>query len=132
MIAAKTWMLGIATAVAVVGVAAAQGSLDPKTRQELKRAPLTGTNMEVVISVIENKPGDVIPRSHPSWRRSFLPHLGRDAGDRGRQADQASDRPRCRQRARCPARRAEGDTPFKYLAVHVVDKGKPLYDAPSK
>ena len=23
-----------------------------------------------------------------------------------------------------------GDTPFKYLAVHVVDKGAPLYDAP--
>jgi hypothetical protein len=22
-----------------------------------------------------------------------------------------------------------GDTPFKYLAVHVVDKGVPLYDA---
>jgi hypothetical protein len=25
-----------------------------------------------------------------------------------------------------------GDTPFKYLAVHVVDKGAPLYDAPPK
>jgi hypothetical protein len=24
------------------------------------------------------------------------------------------------------------DTPFKYLAVHVVDKGAPLYDAPPK
>jgi len=23
-----------------------------------------------------------------------------------------------------------GDTPFKYLAVHIVDKGAPLYDAP--
>lgn len=25
-----------------------------------------------------------------------------------------------------------GDTLFKYLAVHVVDKGAPLYDAPPK
>jgi len=25
-----------------------------------------------------------------------------------------------------------GDTPFRYLAVHIVDKGAPLYDAPSQ
>ena len=23
-----------------------------------------------------------------------------------------------------------GNTPFKYIAVHIVDKGAPLYDAP--
>jgi len=49
-------------AVAFAGFTHAQDSLDPKSRQELKRADLTGTNMEVIISVIENQPGETIER----------------------------------------------------------------------
>ena len=40
----------------------AGAGLEPKNRQELKRADLTGTNMEVIISVVENQPGETIPR----------------------------------------------------------------------
>ena len=49
-------------AIAFAGLTHAQDSLDPKSRQELKRADLTGTNMEVIISVIENQPGETIER----------------------------------------------------------------------
>jgi quercetin dioxygenase-like cupin family protein len=134
MIAAKTWILGVATAVAFVGLAAAQDSLDPKTRQELKRAPLTGTNMEVVISVVENKPGDVIPRHIHHGEEAFYVIQGAtlETADgkqiklpTGAAAVNARDVPHA-------GLKVVGDTPFKYLAVHVVDKGKPLYDAPPK
>ena len=51
--------LGI-SAVAFASLAEAQ-DLNPKSRQELKRSDLTGTNMEVIISVVENQPGETIP-----------------------------------------------------------------------
>src|SRR5215475_15926677 len=59
---ARTWIVAAIAAVAFTGLTHAQDSLDPKSRQELKRAALTGTNMEVIISVIENQPGETIAR----------------------------------------------------------------------
>jgi hypothetical protein len=35
---------------------------DDAVRTELKRSDITGTNMEMVISITEAKPGDTIPR----------------------------------------------------------------------
>ena len=66
-------------------------------------------------------------------RRSFLRHPGRDETADGKQiklptgaaAVNARDVPHA-------GLKVVGDTPFKYLAVHVVNKGKPLYDAPPK
>jgi quercetin dioxygenase-like cupin family protein len=55
----------IVVAVAAVtwaGLAHAQDSLNPTNRQELKRADVTGTNMEVIMSVVETKPGETISR----------------------------------------------------------------------
>lgn len=134
MTAATKWIFGVATAVAFVGVACAQDSLDPKARQELKRAPLTGTNMEIVISVIENKPGDLIPRHIHHGEEAFYVLQGAtvETSDgkqiklpTGAAAVNARDVPHA-------GLKVVGDTPFKYLAVHIVDKGKPLYDAPPK
>jgi quercetin dioxygenase-like cupin family protein len=134
MIAARSWLFGIGVAVAFVGGTVAQDSLDPKTRQELKRAPLTGTNMEVVISVVENKPGDVIPRHIHHGEEAFYVLQGATLENAdGKQiklatgiaAVNARDVPHA-------GLKVVGDMPFKYLAVHVVDKGKPLYDAPPK
>ncbi len=135
MSSAKTFILGMATAVAFIGVAAvAQDSLDPKSRQELKRAPLTGTNMEVIISVVENKPGDVIPRHIHHGEEAFYVLQGAklETADgkeitipTGAAAVNARDVPHA-------GLKVLGDTPFKYLAVHIVDIGKPLYDAPGK
>lgn len=130
----KMWILGAATALALVSVASAQDSLDPKARQELKRAPLTGTNMEIVISVVENKPGDVIPRHIHHGEEAFYVLEGAtlETSDgkqiklpTGAAAVNARDVPHA-------GLKVVGNTPFKYLAVHIVDKGKPLYDAPSK
>jgi hypothetical protein len=61
MTIARTWIVATISAVAFVSLAEAQ-DLNPKNRQELKRADLTGTNMEVIISVVENQPGETIPR----------------------------------------------------------------------
>ena len=57
MVIARTGIFAVIVAIAFAGLTHAQDSLDPKSRQELKRADLTGTNMEVIISVIENQPG---------------------------------------------------------------------------
>jgi hypothetical protein len=57
MVIARTWIVAAIAAVSFAGLAHAQDGLDPKSRQELKRADLTGTNMEVIISVIENQTG---------------------------------------------------------------------------
>jgi quercetin dioxygenase-like cupin family protein len=62
MVIAKTWIVAAITAVAFVGLAHGQDGLDPKNRQELKRADVSGTNMEIIISVVENQPGEIIPR----------------------------------------------------------------------
>src|SRR5437899_606960 len=61
MVISRALIVAIIAAVAFVGVALAQDSLSPKSRQELKRANLSGTNMEVIISVVENQPGETIP-----------------------------------------------------------------------
>jgi quercetin dioxygenase-like cupin family protein len=38
----------------------AQSDLNPKNRQELKREDVAGMNMEVIISVIEAQPGELL------------------------------------------------------------------------
>jgi len=63
MIRLNTWFaVGIAAVAFVGGLAVAQGDLNPKNRQELKRADMAGTNMEVIISVIEAQPGELLAR----------------------------------------------------------------------
>src|SRR6476619_5186445 len=62
MVFARTWIVAAVAVISFAGLTHAQDSLDPKSRQELKRADLTGTNMEVIISVIENQPGETIER----------------------------------------------------------------------
>jgi quercetin dioxygenase-like cupin family protein len=128
---------GFTAAIAVVALvvsAIAQDSLTPKSRQELKRADLSGTNMEVIISVVENQPGETIPRHIHHGEEAFYVLQGTtlETSDgkqiklpTGAAAINARDVPHA-------GLKVVGDTPFKYLAVHVVDKGAPLYDAPPK
>ena len=59
----NTWFaVGIAAVAFVGGLAVAQDDLNLKNRQELEREALTGTNMEVIISVIEAQPGELLVR----------------------------------------------------------------------
>ena len=121
-------------AVAFVGLTQAQDSLSPKSRLELKRADVSGTNMEIIISVVENQPGETIPRHIHHGEEAFYVLQGAtlETSDGkqiklpiGAAAINSRDVPHA-------GLKVVGDTPFKYLAVHVVDKGAPLYDAPPK
>ena len=132
MSTAKAWILAAGLFLALAGAASAQ-SVDPGSRrQELKRAPLTGTNMEVVISVIEYKPGETLDRHIHHGEEAFYvlqaATLQTPDGKElklpaGAAAINARDVPH-------GGAKIVGDAPFKYIAVHIVDKSAPLYDAP--
>jgi quercetin dioxygenase-like cupin family protein len=131
MSTAKAWILAAGLFVALAGAASAQ-SVDPGSRRQLKRAPLTGTNMEVVISVIEYKPGETLERHIHHGEEAFYvlqpvtlqtPDAKELKFPAGAAAINARDVPH-------GGAKIVGDAPFKYIAVHIVDKGAPLYDAP--
>jgi quercetin dioxygenase-like cupin family protein len=132
MILLRTWIgVGVA-AIAFVSLAVAQNDLNPKNRQELKREDVPGTNMEIIISVVENQPGDTISRHIHHGEEAFYVLQGAtlETSD-GKQIKLPTGAAAVNHRDVPHAGlKVVGDTPFKYLAVHVVDKGAPLYDAP--
>jgi quercetin dioxygenase-like cupin family protein len=115
-------------------LAVAQNDLNPKNRQELKREDVPGTNMEVVISVVEAQPGELLARHIHHGEEAFYVLQGATAKTPdGKQIKFATGAAGINHRDVPHAGvKIVGDTPFKYLAVHVVDKGAPLYDAPPK
>lgn len=134
MLIARTWIVAAVTIAAFAGLAYAQDSLDPKSRQEIKRADLSGTNMEVIISVVENQPGETIPRHIHHGEEAFYVLQGAtlETAD-GKQITLPSGTAAINRRDVPHAGlKVLGNTPFKYLAVHIVDKGAPLYDAVPK
>ena len=62
MITTRTCIAAGIAAVAFVSLAVGQSDLNPKNRQELKREDVVGTNMEVIISVVEAQPGELLAR----------------------------------------------------------------------
>jgi quercetin dioxygenase-like cupin family protein len=132
MTALKTWIAVGVAAVAFVSLAVAQGDLNPKSRQELKREDLTGTNMEVVISVIEAQPGELLARHIHHGEEAFYVLQGATLETLdGKQIKLPAGAAAINHRDVPHAGlKVIGDTSLKYLAVHIVDKGAPLYDAP--
>ncbi len=132
MIRRSTWIaVGIA-ALAFASLAGAQGDLNPKNRQELKREDVAGTNMEVIISVIEAQPGETLARHIHHGEEAFYVLQGAtfETAD-GKQITLPTGAAAINHRDVPHAGlKVTGNTPFKYLAVHIVDKGAPLYDAP--
>jgi quercetin dioxygenase-like cupin family protein len=130
MISLRTWIgVGVA-AIAFVSLAVAQNDLNPKNRQELKREDVPGTNMEIIISVVENQPGDTISRHIHHGEEAFYVLQGAtlETSD-GKQIKLPTGAAAVNHRDVPHAGlKVVGDTPFKYLAIHVVDKGAPLYD----
>lgn len=122
----------IIAAVAVFAITGAQAQ--DSSRKEIKRTDLTGKNMEVILSVSEYKPGDLIPRHIHHGVEAFYViqgatletptgkhiKLGTGAG-----AMNLRDVPH-------GGVKVVGDSSLKLATVHIVDKGKPLYDAPPK
>jgi quercetin dioxygenase-like cupin family protein len=134
MVITRTWFVAAVAAVAFASLAPAQDSLDPKNRQELKRSDLSGTNMEVIISVVETQPGEMISRHIHHGEEAFYVLQGAtlETAD-GKQVKLATGAAAVNRRdVPHGGLKVVGDTPFKYLAVHVVDKGAPLYDAAPK
>lgn len=123
------FLLGILLATFFTTAANAQ---DSPFRKELKRADLTGTNMEVITSISEIKPGDTSKLHIHHGEESFyvleggtieLPDGKQVPFATGISAVNVRDVPH-------GAFKVIGDKTIKLLTVHVVDKGKPLYDTP--
>lgn len=123
------FLLGILFASLFTFAASAQ---DSPFRKELKRADLTGTNMEVITSISEIKPGDISKLHFHHGEESFyvleggtieLPDGKQVPFPTGIAAVNVRDVPH-------GAFKVIGDKAVKLLTVHIVDKGKPLYDTP--
>jgi len=104
---------------------------DLPQRQELKRADLTTSpNMEVITSISEIKKGEIIPRHY---------HHGIETGYvlQGTMVQLPGQAPTMMQTGSPFMNLRDvphagftvvGDQPLKLLTVHIVDKGKPLYE----
>jgi len=134
MTAAAKWIVAAFAAVALLSVAPVQAQDSPQ-RKEIKRADLGGTtDMEVVLSTAEYKPGDSIPRHIHHGVEAFYVLQGAtvETPD-GKQIQLSTGAGNMNLRDVPHAGiKVVGDTPLKLLTVHIVDKGKPLYDAPPK
>jgi uncharacterized cupin superfamily protein len=105
---------------------------DSPFRKELTRADLSGTSMEVITSISEIKPGDTSTLHIHHGEESFyileggaieLPDGKQVPFPTGVAAVNVRDVPH-------GAFKVVGDKTVKLLTVHIVDKGKPLYDKP--
>src|ERR1700716_2050978 len=109
----------------------AQTSSDSPQRVEQKRTDLTGApGMEVIASVAEYKPGDSLGRhSHHGVEVAYvlqgasvqLPGKDPMALPTGATSLNLRD-------VKHAGFKIVGDTSLKLFTVHVVDKGRPLYD----
>ncbi|RFB78805.1 cupin domain-containing protein [Methylovirgula sp. 4M-Z18] len=123
------WFLGVLLASIVAVAAFAQ---DSPYRKELTRTDLTGTNMEAITSINEIQPGQSSMRHIHHGEESFyvlegamieLPDGKQVPFPTGTTDINHRDMPH-------GAFKVVGDKTLKYLSVHIVDKGKPLYDSP--
>lgn len=95
--------------------------------KELKRADVAGTNMEMIVSLVEVVPGDgVLRHSHPGEEAIYvvegatvqLPDGNSRSLDSGMAMINARD-------VLHAGFKVSGDKTLKLLTVQVVDKGKP-------
>ena len=117
--------LGLATGLV------AQTTGDSPNRVEQKRTELTGApGMEVIASIVEYKPGESGElHSHHGVEAAYvlqgatIQSPGKDPNMVPTGATILNLRD-----AKHGGFKVVGDTPYKLFTVHIVDKGKPLYD----
>jgi quercetin dioxygenase-like cupin family protein len=125
---------GVGMSVFFLGVGTtlvAQTLTDSAQRQEQKRADLSGApGMEVIASVAEYKPGESIElHIHHGIEAAYVVQggmvqaPGRDASPLPTGASLLNLRD-----VKHGGFKVVGDTSLKLFTVHIVDKGKPLYD----
>lgn len=126
--------IAVMAAALVLGAslqALAQEAADSPQRRELKRADLAGVaGIEVIASVAEYKPGESIPlHLHHGIESGYVLQGAMVQPANGAPLMLATGTSLMNQRGVVHAGfRVVGDTPLKLYTVHVVDKGKPLYD----
>jgi quercetin dioxygenase-like cupin family protein len=110
----------------------AANAQDSPFRKELKRADLTGTNMEIITSISEIKPGEASAlHVHHGDEAFYVLQGGTVELPDGKQVPLATGVAAVNARdVPHGAFKVVGDTSIKLLTVHIVDKGKPLYDKP--
>ncbi len=120
---------GVVVALALVSGARA---LESPGRKELTRADLTGTPMEIITSISELKPGDTLPRHiHHGEEAAYVLEGGTIELPDGKQVPFPAGKAIINARDVPHAGfKIVGDQTVKLLTVHIVDKGKPLYDTP--
>jgi quercetin dioxygenase-like cupin family protein len=124
-----------AAALALLFLANAHAAdLDPPNRHELKRADLSGApGMEVVESVTEYKPGDKIPlHVHHGVEGGYVLQgaMVQAPGKEPMMLETGSPILNLRD-VKHGGFTVVGTQSLKLFTVHIVDKGKPLYDEPN-
>jgi quercetin dioxygenase-like cupin family protein len=131
-ISIRSWATGLALfASGVTTGLVAQGLTDSPQRVEQKRTDLSGApGMEVIASIGEYKPGDGIElHLHHGVEAAYVLQgamvqaPGREPAMLPTGATSLNLRD-----VKHGGFKVVGDTPLKLFTVHVVDKGKPLYD----
>lgn len=122
---ALLFTLGLATGLT------AQTLTDSPQRKEQKRADLTGTsNMEVIASIVEVKPGESSALHVHHGVEAFHVLQGASIQAPGQEPTMLPTGLTSLnlRDVKHGAFKVVGDTPLKLLTVHIVDKDKPLYD----
>jgi quercetin dioxygenase-like cupin family protein len=133
MVTAFKWLIAAVVALAISGLAYAE-DLSPKSRVELKRADLSapGANMEVILSTAEYQPGNFVARHIHHGEEAFYVIQGAtvETPD-GKQMELKAGTGSINMRDMPHAGiKVVGNSALKLVTVHIVDKGKPIYDAP--
>jgi quercetin dioxygenase-like cupin family protein len=129
----KASISGLAIAAMLAGAPAL--AQDSKARKELKRADLSGApGMEVVLSISEYKPGDSINlHFHHGVEAGYVLEGGKIQVPGKDATDLPTGNPIMNLRdVNHGGWKNVGTSTIKLVTVHVVDKGKPLYDESKK
>ncbi|HVN24897.1 MAG TPA: cupin domain-containing protein [Syntrophorhabdales bacterium] len=124
-------LLGLALVIATASLGWAQ---DSAARKELRRVDLSGApGMEVVLSVSEYKPGDVLAtHTHHGIEAGYVLDGGMVESPGKPPIAIPTGAPILNLRDVPHGLKVTGDKTIKLFTVHIVDKGKPLYDYAEK
>jgi quercetin dioxygenase-like cupin family protein len=134
MLTAAKWPVVFVAAVAVMAFAGLAQAQDSPNRKEMKRADLSETKMEVILSTAEYKPGETVVRHIHHGEEAFYVLEGAtvETAD-GKQIELKTGSGSINLRdVPHGGFKVIGEKSLKLVTVHVVDKGAPLYDAPPK
>jgi quercetin dioxygenase-like cupin family protein len=129
-------LIRIATGLFVFGLGLATGLLaqpsgDSPYRVEQKRADLTGApGMEVIESIVEYKPGETgdLHFHHGIEAAYVLQGASFEAPGKAPWSTATGTTILNLRDAKHGGFKVVGDTSYKLFTVHIVDKGRPLYD----